>query len=173
VGNIGRYCLLFLDVIKPKTNRRVNSWLEKNNSLIYSEALHNYGYDRWDALQYATEEDIREMTNDADVNMKKMHRDIFIHKWKKRLGDKCGKSKDNNSENDVSTDSEDEACAPIAECAGSAKSARSDAGARDALAAGIRHKHAAQPRCGHVQLPHTMYVYGRAVRGQGQHALLR
>ena len=59
----------------------------------------------------------------------------------------------------------EESHAPIAECAGSAKSARSDAGARDALAAGIRHKNAAQPRCAHVQLPHTMDAYGRAVRG--------
>ena len=60
----------------------LDSWLDAIELLQYVEAIKEYGYNNLEVLRVATEEDIIEMTEDADVKMKKPHRRLFVAKWK-------------------------------------------------------------------------------------------
>jgi len=51
----------------------------------YAAAIKQYGYDSFQALDAASEEEITEMTQDPDVEMKKPHRKLFLVEWKKRV----------------------------------------------------------------------------------------
>ena len=63
----------------------VVAWLAAIGLPEYAPQIKEYGYDQMAALYRATEADIVEMTEDADVNMKKPHRRIFVAEWKKLL----------------------------------------------------------------------------------------
>ena len=60
----------------------LESWLDAIGLLQYVEAIQEYGYNNFKMLRVATEEDIIEMTEDADVKMKKPHRRLFVTEWK-------------------------------------------------------------------------------------------
>jgi hypothetical protein len=59
----------------------VDAWLEEAGLGKYADAIKEYGYDTIAALQFATEEDIVEMSEDSDVGMKKPHRRLLVGKW--------------------------------------------------------------------------------------------
>eukprot|EP01043_Picozoa_sp_COSAG02_P025990 COSAG02_NODE_1481_length_12389_cov_15.643857_17_plen_235_part_00 len=59
----------------------VDAWLEGAGLGKYADAIKEYGYDTIAALQFATEEDIVEMSEDSDVGMKKPHRRLLVGKW--------------------------------------------------------------------------------------------
>ena len=48
----------------------------------YAPQIMEYGFHKFQVLLAATEADIAEMTEDANVKMKKPHRNLFIVKWK-------------------------------------------------------------------------------------------
>ena len=51
----------------------------------YAAAIKEYGYDLFQALDRASEEQVTEMTQDPDVAMKRAHRRRFMLEWKKRV----------------------------------------------------------------------------------------
>ena len=63
----------------------IEEWLRSNVLQDYAEAIKEYGYDSFQALDEASEEQITEMTQDPDVAMKKPHRHLFLREWKKRV----------------------------------------------------------------------------------------
>ena len=66
-------------------NSTIEEWLRCNALQDYAEAIKEYGYDSFQALDAASEEQITEMTQDPDVAMKKPHRHLFLREWKKRV----------------------------------------------------------------------------------------
>eukprot|EP01043_Picozoa_sp_COSAG02_P040417 COSAG02_NODE_3271_length_7032_cov_60.609028_7_plen_268_part_01 len=63
----------------------VVAWLATIGLPQYAPQIKEYGYDQMAVLKAATEADIVEMTEDADVKMKKPHRRLFVTKWKELL----------------------------------------------------------------------------------------
>jgi hypothetical protein len=63
----------------------IDDWLRSIALQDYAAAIKEYGYDSFQALDAASEEQITEMTQDPDVGMKKPHRHLFLLEWKKRL----------------------------------------------------------------------------------------
>ena len=63
----------------------INDWLRSTTLQDYAAAIEEYGYDSFQALDAASEEQITEMTQDLDVAMKKPHRHLFLLEWKKRV----------------------------------------------------------------------------------------
>ena len=59
----------------------VDAWLVGAGLGKYVDAIKEYGYDTMTALRVASEEDIVEMCEDADVKMKKPHRKLMLVKW--------------------------------------------------------------------------------------------
>jgi hypothetical protein len=60
----------------------IDAWLAGIGLSKYTAQIKEYGYDQMLVLHKATEADIVEMTEDADVKMKKPHRRVFVVKWK-------------------------------------------------------------------------------------------
>ena len=60
----------------------VDAWLVAAKLSKYTEAIKDYGYDSIEALCVASEDEIREMTEDADIGMKKPHRKLMLMKWR-------------------------------------------------------------------------------------------
>ena len=60
----------------------IDAWLAGIGLSKYTAQIKEYGYDQMPMLHEATEADIVEMTEDADVKMKKPHRRMFVVKWK-------------------------------------------------------------------------------------------
>ena len=63
----------------------IEEWLMSISLQDYAAAIKEYGYDSFQALDAASEEQILEMTQDPDVAMKKPHRQLFLVQWKKRV----------------------------------------------------------------------------------------
>ena len=63
----------------------IEEWLRSIALQDYAAAIKEYGYDSFQALDAASEEQILEMTQDPDVAMKKPHRHLFLVEWKKRV----------------------------------------------------------------------------------------
>ena len=63
----------------------IDDWLRSIALQDYAAAIKEYGYDSFQALDAASEEQITEMTQNPDVGMKKPHRHLFLLEWKKRL----------------------------------------------------------------------------------------
>eukprot|EP01047_Picozoa_sp_COSAG01_P035980 COSAG01_NODE_2791_length_7069_cov_11.407174_3_plen_269_part_00 len=61
-------------------------WLAQTGLDRYGPQVKEYGYDTLSALLVATEADIVEMTEDADVGMKKPHRRLFTTQWQALVG---------------------------------------------------------------------------------------
>eukprot|EP01047_Picozoa_sp_COSAG01_P077970 COSAG01_NODE_14235_length_1479_cov_2.284783_2_plen_258_part_00 len=71
---------------KPKPQPpAVDAWLATIGLPQYAPQIKEYGYDRITVLYDATEADIVEMTEDANVKMKKPHRRTFVARWKELL----------------------------------------------------------------------------------------
>ena len=49
-------------------------------------AIKEYGYDSFEALREATEDEIKEMVVDPDVNMKKPHQKLMLKAWQNLIG---------------------------------------------------------------------------------------
>jgi hypothetical protein len=60
----------------------IDAWLAGIGLSKYTAQIKEYGYDQMLVLHKATEADIVEMTEDADVKMKKPHRRVFVAEWK-------------------------------------------------------------------------------------------
>ena len=60
----------------------LDAWLASVDLGLYAPQIREYGYHTLRVLRAATEADIAEMTEDADVQMKKPHRRLFLTEWK-------------------------------------------------------------------------------------------
>jgi hypothetical protein len=70
----------------------LDAWLAKIGMSRYSAQIKEYGYDQLKTLLVATEDDIAEMTKDADTQMKKPHRRLFLAEWRVLKGAAGGAS---------------------------------------------------------------------------------
>ena len=75
----------------------LDAWLAQADLAQYAVQVKEYGYHTLKVLQAATEADIVEMTEDADVKMKKPHRRIFVAEWKKLLAAAAGGAGDGDA----------------------------------------------------------------------------
>ncbi len=64
----------------------VDSWLIAAKLEKYCVAIKEYGYDSFEALREATEDEIKEMAADPDVNMKKPHQKLMLKAWQNLIG---------------------------------------------------------------------------------------
>jgi hypothetical protein len=56
----------------------IDEWLESIALAEYASQIKDYGCDSLQALEDASEQDIKDMTEDADIGMKKLHRSLFM-----------------------------------------------------------------------------------------------
>ena len=68
----------------------IDEWLQTISLHAYVPQMKNYGCDSLQFLDDASEQDMREMTEDADVGMKKLHRSIFMKAWSRRAATRGG-----------------------------------------------------------------------------------
>jgi hypothetical protein len=61
----------------------IDDWLRRIALEDCAAAIKQCGYDSFQALNAASEEQITDMTQDRDVAMKKPHRQLFLVEWKK------------------------------------------------------------------------------------------
>jgi hypothetical protein len=62
----------------------VKEWLVSIFLQGYTDAMIEYGYDSLIALDAASEQEIKDMTEDEAVAMKKPHRAVFMREWRNR-----------------------------------------------------------------------------------------
>jgi hypothetical protein len=62
----------------------IEDWLESISLQQYADAIIEYGYDSLAAFDAASEEEIKEMSEDKDVAMKKPHSRLLLTKWRMR-----------------------------------------------------------------------------------------
>ncbi len=62
----------------------IKEWLVSISLRGYTDAMIEYGYDSLIALDAASEQDIKDMTEDETVAMKKPHRAVFMREWRNR-----------------------------------------------------------------------------------------
>jgi hypothetical protein len=74
-----------VNTVRADTFSTIYDWLKSIALENYAAAIKQYGYDSFQALDAASEEEITEMTQDPDVEMKKPHRKLFLVEWKKRV----------------------------------------------------------------------------------------
>ena len=65
----------------------LDAWLAKIDLDQYAPQIKEYGFHKFQVLLAATEADIVEMTEDADVKMKKPHRRLFVAKWQELVAE--------------------------------------------------------------------------------------
>jgi hypothetical protein len=70
---------------RAETFSTIDDWLRSIALEDYAAAIKQYGYNSFQALDAASEEEITEMTQDPDVEMKKPHRKLFLVEWRKRV----------------------------------------------------------------------------------------
>ena len=63
----------------------IDDWLSSIALQNYAAAIKEFGYDSFQALDAASEEQIKEMAQDPSVAMKKPHRNLLLLEWKKRV----------------------------------------------------------------------------------------
>lgn len=68
----------------------VDMWLVEAGLSRYTDAIKDYGYDTMQMLKVASEEQINEMCADADMGMKKPHRQAFLVAWRALIGEDGG-----------------------------------------------------------------------------------
>jgi len=56
----------------------IEGWLGSIALQDYAAGIKEYGYDSFQALDAASEEQMTEMTQDPDVTMKQQHRHLFL-----------------------------------------------------------------------------------------------
>ena len=64
----------------------IDSWLAAANLEKYCEAIKEYGYDSFAALREASEDEIKDMMADPDINMKKPHQKLMLKAWQGLTG---------------------------------------------------------------------------------------
>ena len=62
----------------------IKEWLVSISLQGYTDAMIEYGYDSLIALDAASEQEIKDMTEDEAVAMKKPHRAVFMREWRNR-----------------------------------------------------------------------------------------
>ena len=67
--------------LKEADPSSMDEWLQTISLHAYAPQIKNYGCDSLQFLDDASEQDMREMTEDADVGMKKLHRSMFMKAW--------------------------------------------------------------------------------------------
>jgi len=67
----------------------IEGWLGNIALQHYTAAIKEYGYDSFQALDAASEEQITEMTQDPDVALKKLYRYLFMLEWNERQRSSC------------------------------------------------------------------------------------
>ena len=78
------------DVSADPAVSSIDEWLQAISLHAYAPQIKNYGCDSLQFLDKASEEDMREMTEDADVGMKKLHRSMFLKAWRCRAATRGG-----------------------------------------------------------------------------------
>jgi hypothetical protein len=68
----------------------IDEWLQAISLHAYAPQIKNYVCDSLQFLDKASEEDMREMTEDADVVMKKLYRSMFLKAWRRRAATRRG-----------------------------------------------------------------------------------
>jgi len=76
--------------LKEADPSSIDEWLQTISLHAYAPQMKNYGCDSLQFLDDASEEDMREMTEDADVGMKKLHRSMFMKAWSRRAATRGG-----------------------------------------------------------------------------------
>ena len=66
----------------------IADWLKSISLQQYADAIIEYGYDSLAALDAASQEEIKEMSEDKDVAMKKPHSRLLLTKWRMRAASK-------------------------------------------------------------------------------------
>ena len=59
----------------------IDNWIAAAKLQKYCEAIKEYGYDSFEALCEATEDEIKDMMADPDINMKKPHQKLMLKAW--------------------------------------------------------------------------------------------
>lgn len=75
----------------PLASRAVSSideWLESIGLQAYASKIKDYGCDSLQALDDASEQDMKDMTQDPDIGMKKLHCALFMNAWYRRAASK-------------------------------------------------------------------------------------
>eukprot|EP01047_Picozoa_sp_COSAG01_P005699 COSAG01_NODE_198_length_22280_cov_21.529775_16_plen_166_part_00 len=73
---------------EPATSPQdIDSWLAAAKLEKYCAAIKEYGYDSFEALCEATEDEIKDMMADPDVNMKKPHQKLMLKAWQELTRD--------------------------------------------------------------------------------------
>jgi hypothetical protein len=70
---------------RAETFSTIDDWLRSIALEDYAAAIKQYGYNSFQALDAASEEEIIEMTQDPHVEMKKPHSKLFLVEWRKRV----------------------------------------------------------------------------------------
>jgi hypothetical protein len=76
--------------LKEADPSSIDEWLQTISLHAYAPQIKNYGCDSLQFLDDASEQDMREMTEDADVGMKKLHRSVFLKAWSRRAATRGG-----------------------------------------------------------------------------------
>ena len=59
----------------------IDNWIAAAKLQKYCKAIKEYGYDSFEALCEATEDEIKDMMADPDINMKKPHQKLMLKAW--------------------------------------------------------------------------------------------
>jgi hypothetical protein len=76
--------------LKEADPSSIDEWLQTISLHAYTPQIMNYGCDSLQFLDDASEQDMREMIEDADVGMKKLHRSMFMKAWSRRAATRGG-----------------------------------------------------------------------------------
>ena len=68
--------------LKEADPSSIDEWLQTISLHAYAPQIMNYGCDSLQFLDDASEQDMREMTEDAYVGMMKLHRSMFMKAWR-------------------------------------------------------------------------------------------
>lgn len=69
----------------------IDDWLKSISFQAYAPKIKEYGCDSLQALDAASEQEMKEMTEDAAVGMKKFHHNVIMKAWKDRASDAEGR----------------------------------------------------------------------------------
>ena len=66
----------------------IDEWLQSIGLQVYASKIKDYGCDSLRALDVTSEQDMKDMTQDLEIGMKKLHRINFMKAWNQRAASK-------------------------------------------------------------------------------------
>ena len=76
------------DALKDLAISSIDEWLQSIGLQVYASKIKDYGCDSLRALDDASEQDMKDMTQDPEIGMKKLHRIFFMKAWNQRAASK-------------------------------------------------------------------------------------